>query len=440
MQFGDITEPIFLDKFIRDLKPKIKMEVELHDPQTLAEAVHLVDRYDTIVYRRPHLVPRSQQSNPEEDTHYKPMQSSFVPLQSSYPNTHDQSMQPSFVPQSQQSFQEDIRGESMRLDILRMTRDDISTLVQIGAFRIKAQSLKKLIGEERAHLRSINDCFKCRKQGHQAQDCPIKTSHPNSKKPGSPLDVDIPAGRRPLEIALMTIASPLDAPTIPIKTPIVTTTSETNERVDEPDNLYDDPMDEPDNFVDKPVNPEESDILSKEEPSISNERTSVKLRTSIKPREPINLVEEPITTPIMTSISEYIIPVDNLDDNLVYLDTLIQESSLDTPKSTIHLKTLNPRWFMERLMDVLRRSCWTVIIVLIYSPSTLQMLAIFHVFHVNPFLSNWSYGMRINSSSVSRSRNYRWKLIILSSPRHYMCCLYPIAMRFSERHSSMIEN
>ena len=38
---------------------------------------------------------------------------------------------------------------------------------------------------------------------------------------------------------------------------------------------------------------------------------------------------------------------------LSYPDILIQESSLDTPESTIHLKTLNPRWFMERLMDVI---------------------------------------------------------------------------------------
>ena len=99
MQLGEVEEERLVDKFIRGLKPKTKTEVELHDPQTLMEAVRLADRYDTIVYRRPHLVPRPRQSNPEEDTRYKPMQPSFVPLQSSYPDTRGQAMQPSFIPQ-----------------------------------------------------------------------------------------------------------------------------------------------------------------------------------------------------------------------------------------------------------------------------------------------------------------------------------------------------
>lgn len=43
MQLGGVDEPNFLDKFIQGLKPKTKAEVELHDPQTLAEAVRLAD-------------------------------------------------------------------------------------------------------------------------------------------------------------------------------------------------------------------------------------------------------------------------------------------------------------------------------------------------------------------------------------------------------------
>jgi len=193
MRLGDITEPIFLDKFIRDLKPKTKTEIELHDPQTLAKAVRLADRYDTIVYRRTHFVPPQ---SPYPDTRGQAMRPSFVPQQS-----RGEPISPSFVPQLQQPFQEDTHGEPMQLDTLRMTRDDTSTPVQIGAFRIKTQPLKKLTDEERAHLRSTNSCFKCRKQGHLARDCPTKTCHPNSRKPGQPVDVDIPAGRRPLEIA-----------------------------------------------------------------------------------------------------------------------------------------------------------------------------------------------------------------------------------------------
>jgi hypothetical protein len=284
MQLGDITESIFVDKFIRGLKSKTKTEVELHDPQTLAEAVRLADRYDTIAYRRTH----------------------FVPSQSPYPDTCGQPMSPSFVPQPQQSFQEDTRGEPMQLDTLRMNHDDTSTTVQIGVFRIKAQPLKKLTSEERAHLRSTYSCFKCRKQGHLARDCPTKTCHPNSKKPGSPVDVDIPAGRRPLEMA----------PTIPVKTPVVMATPETNGE-----------MDEPNNYVDEPVNLEEPDTLN-EEPNVSNERTPVKPTNPVTPstlyvEEPSTLygeepstqsVKEPVTTPVMASTPD---PVDNLDDNLV---------------------------------------------------------------------------------------------------------------------------
>src|SRR5208282_5145235 len=84
MQLGEVEEERLVDKFIRGLKPKTKTEVELHDPQTLAEAVRLADRYDTIVYRRTH----------------------FVPPQSPYPDTRGQAMRPSFVPQQS-------RGEPM---------------------------------------------------------------------------------------------------------------------------------------------------------------------------------------------------------------------------------------------------------------------------------------------------------------------------------------
>ena len=142
MQLGEVEEERLVDKFIRGLKPKTRTEVELRDPQTLEEASRIADRFDTIVYHRP----------------------SFVPSQSSH--------------------QEDTRGEPMQLDTLRMARIDTSTPVQIDAFRTKTQpsKLRKLTNDERAHLRSINACFKCRKQGHMARECPTKTSHPNSDR------------------------------------------------------------------------------------------------------------------------------------------------------------------------------------------------------------------------------------------------------------------
>ena len=131
MQLGEVEEERLVDKFIHGLKPKTRTEVELRDPQTLEQASQIADHFDTIVYHRP----------------------SFAPSQSFY--------------------QEDTRGEPMQLDVL-----------QIDALRTKTQpsKLKKLTNEEQAHLRSINACFKCHKQGHMARECPTKTNYPNSDR------------------------------------------------------------------------------------------------------------------------------------------------------------------------------------------------------------------------------------------------------------------
>ena len=53
----------------------------------------------------------------------------------------------------------------MQLDALRLAHDDAADPIQIDAFKTKSQPsrLKKLTNEERAYLRSINACFKCRK-------------------------------------------------------------------------------------------------------------------------------------------------------------------------------------------------------------------------------------------------------------------------------------
>lgn len=128
MQLGEVDEERLVDKFIRGLKPKTRTEVELRDPQTLEQASRIADRFDTIVYQR----------------------ASFVPLQSSH--------------------QEDTRGEPMQLDTLLL-----------APFKTKTQpsKLKKLTNDDRAHLRNTHACFKCRKQGHIARECPTKTSHPN---------------------------------------------------------------------------------------------------------------------------------------------------------------------------------------------------------------------------------------------------------------------
>ena len=138
IQLGEIDEERLIDKFIHGLKPKTRTEIELRNPRILEEASRIADRFDTIIYHRPFFGP--PQSVHQEDTH----------------------------------------GEPMQLDTLHTT----SIPMQIDAFKTKTQpsKLRKLTNEERAHLRSTNACFKCRKQGHITHECPSKTNYPNSDR------------------------------------------------------------------------------------------------------------------------------------------------------------------------------------------------------------------------------------------------------------------
>jgi hypothetical protein len=50
MRIPGLSQSQILDKFIRGLKPKTRIEVELRDPKTTDEAYRLADRFDRIVY------------------------------------------------------------------------------------------------------------------------------------------------------------------------------------------------------------------------------------------------------------------------------------------------------------------------------------------------------------------------------------------------------
>ena len=50
MRIPGLSQTQILDKFIRGLKPKTRIEVELRDPKTTDEAYRLADRFDRIVY------------------------------------------------------------------------------------------------------------------------------------------------------------------------------------------------------------------------------------------------------------------------------------------------------------------------------------------------------------------------------------------------------
>ena len=141
MELNLVDEEQLLDKFIRGLKSKTKTEVELRDPTTLEAACKSADRFDTIVYRKQDL---------------------WMPQYTTTPSS---------------PFVDDGRGTPMLVDSLRQSpRYRSSNTARIDAFKAKPQPgpLNKLSDEERTYLRTINACFKCRKPGHMARECPSK--------------------------------------------------------------------------------------------------------------------------------------------------------------------------------------------------------------------------------------------------------------------------
>jgi Ty3 transposon capsid-like protein/Zinc knuckle len=149
MQLKNISEEEFLDKFIRGLKPNTRTELEFRDPKTIEEAVKWADTFDTRYYRK------------KDNRRY---------YGSAFSSTS--------------TYQDDNRGEPMQIDVLQTATDNTSTPVQIDAFKMKSQpfKLKRLSDEERTHLRNIGACFKCRKQGHMARECPSKVINSGNAK------------------------------------------------------------------------------------------------------------------------------------------------------------------------------------------------------------------------------------------------------------------
>jgi Ty3 transposon capsid-like protein/Zinc knuckle len=127
MQLPAQQDNMMIHKFIRGLKSKTRMELELKDPQSLNEAFHLADRFDSIVYQ--------QKFNNFTN---KPLSKPTVNIQ-----------------------YED--GEPMQLDTFRTMAPKVN--------KNTPKSLQPLSTEERTRLQSIGACFKCRRPGHMAREC-----------------------------------------------------------------------------------------------------------------------------------------------------------------------------------------------------------------------------------------------------------------------------
>jgi hypothetical protein len=125
MQLPPMQPTHLLDKFLRGLKPKTRMELELKDSQTLA------DRFDSVAYRKT----------------------------------------VSLAPSTSHSYEYENNGEPMQIDAMRTTVPLIPW----------TPTLKKLTTEGPTHLHSIVAGFRCGKTGHVSRECPSKAVSGSSK-------------------------------------------------------------------------------------------------------------------------------------------------------------------------------------------------------------------------------------------------------------------
>jgi Ty3 transposon capsid-like protein/Zinc knuckle len=130
-----IPDSMLVHNYIRGLKPRTRLEVQLRDPKTLSEAIAYSDRFDQIAFSRFNKSDRYEYNG----------RSSYV------------------------SGQYESNGEPMQIDTLAINELEIDAL---RSKTFKTPKLQKLSLEERSHLRKLGACFKCRQPGHMARECP----------------------------------------------------------------------------------------------------------------------------------------------------------------------------------------------------------------------------------------------------------------------------
>ena len=128
MQLPAQQVSIMVHKFIRGLKSKTRMKLELKDPQSLNEAFCLADRFDSIVH------------------------------QQKFNNFIDK---PSIKPAVNAQYED---GEPMQLNTFRTMTPKVN--------KNAPKSLQPLSAQECTRLQSIGACFKCRQPGHIAREGP----------------------------------------------------------------------------------------------------------------------------------------------------------------------------------------------------------------------------------------------------------------------------
>src|SRR3954454_15841303 len=125
LEIPNISEEEMVDRYVRGLKEKVCVEVELREPTDLEEAMRIADRFDTIAFA---YTPRT-----------------------------------SFYPTKQQEPRQSL-GKHEHLGLAPMELDNITP------------RFKKLTDEEREKLRCAGACFACRQPGHMSLQCPRRTN------------------------------------------------------------------------------------------------------------------------------------------------------------------------------------------------------------------------------------------------------------------------
>lgn len=134
LKIPDITISEKMDRFIRGLKPNIRKEIELREPETLEEAMSMAERVDNI----------------HSATYFNPRLSSF--RSNSRPVNNSSGPTP--------------------MDLGAMKTSD----------RRENKGPGRLTPEERERLRKIGGCFYCRQTGHTLDQCPLRPERPSFSK------------------------------------------------------------------------------------------------------------------------------------------------------------------------------------------------------------------------------------------------------------------
>src|SRR3954464_14503228 len=123
LEIPNISEEEMVDRYVRGLKEKVRVEVELREPTDLEEAMRIADRFDTIAF-------------------------AYTSRPSFYPTKQ---------PEQRQTYVKPLGPAPMEIDTI-------------------TPRFKKLTDEEREKLRRTGACFTCRHPGHISSQYPRCTN------------------------------------------------------------------------------------------------------------------------------------------------------------------------------------------------------------------------------------------------------------------------